>query len=174
MSSLFWTSWAAVLRAVVLAVGGYVGLVLFLRIAGKRSTSKLNQFDWAVTVALGSMLATVALSTSIPLAVGLAAFATVIFLQFAIAWLSVRSETVRQFVKAEPTLLYFRGEYLRESMRSERIAEEEIRAAAREAGHGSMRSVEAVVLETDAELSVLERNVAGFGEENLQDVGAER
>lgn len=170
MSPLFWTSWEAVARAAILAAGGYFGLVLFLRLAGKRSTSKLNQYDWAMTVALGSMLATTALSTSIPLAVGLTAFATIIALQFAIAWTVVRSETVRGFVEAEPRLLYYRGTFLRDRMRKERIAEEEIRVAVREAGHGTLDSVIAVILETSAELSVVVDGPEGDDLPALDDV----
>lgn len=170
MSPLFWTSWEAVARAAILAAGGYFGLVLFLRLAGKRSTSKLNQYDWAMTVALGSMLATTALSTSIPLAVGLTAFATVIALQFAIAWTVVRSETVRRFVEAEPRLLYYRGTFLRDRMRKERIAEQEIRVAVREAGHGTLDSVIAVILETSAELSVVVDGPEGDDLPALDDV----
>lgn len=170
MSPLFWTSWEAVARAAILAAGGYFGLVLFLRLAGKRSTSKLNQYDWAMTVALGSMLATTALSTSIPLAVGLTAFATVIALQFAIAWTVVRSETVRRFVEAEPRLLYYRGTFLRDRMRKERIAEQEIRVAVREAGQGTLDSVIAVILETSAELSVVVDGPEGDDLPALDDV----
>ncbi len=155
MAELFWTSWYAVARAAILAAGGYVSLVLLLRASGKRSTSKLNMFDWAMTVALGSMLATIALSTSVPLAAGITAFATLIGLQFLIAWLTARSSAVRTLVKAQPALLYHRGEFLRDQMRRERIAEEEIRAAVRESGYGSMESVQGVVLETDGELSIL-------------------
>lgn len=159
MSELWWGSWEGVARAVVLTTGGYIGLVLLLRAAGKRATSKLNMFDWAVTVALGSMLATTALSPSVPLATGLAAVATVLALQFAISWLTLRSELVRKVVKADPALLYFRGEFLRDRMRKERISEEEIRGAVREAGHGTLESVAAVVLETNANLSILVENV---------------
>lgn len=159
MSELWWGSWEGVARAVVLTTGGYIGLVLLLRVAGKRATSKLNMFDWAVTVALGSMLATTALSPSVPLATGLAAVATVLALQFGISWLTLRSALVRKVVKADPALLYFRGEFLRDRMRKERIAEEEIRGAVREAGHGTMGSVAAVVLETNAKLSILVENV---------------
>lgn len=162
MTELFWTSWYAVTRAAILAAGGYVGLILLLRTSGKRSASKLNMFDWAMTVALGSMLATTALSSSVPLAAGIAAFATLIGLQYLIAWATARSSMVRSIVKARPALLYHRGEFLRDQMRKERIAEEEIRAVVREAGYGSMESVQAVVLETDSELSILVEDFQGL------------
>lgn len=170
MSELWWGTWEGVARAIVLATAGYFGLILLMRVAGKRATSKLNMFDWAVTVALGSMLATMALSPSVPLAVGLAAVATVLALQYGIAWLALRSKIVRGIVKAEPALLYYRGTFLRDRMRKERIAEEEIRAAVRGAGHGTLGPVTAVVLETSADLSILVEDADQEGLSTLEDV----
>lgn len=102
METLWWTSWAAVGRAVVLAVTGYAGLLLMLRTAGKRSTAKMNIFDWVVTVALGSMLATLILSDSIPLAVGLTGTATLIVLQVAISWAHVRFPWLQSLITSVP------------------------------------------------------------------------
>ncbi len=65
-----------------------------------------------VTVALGSTLATVLLSKDVALAEGLLALALLIFLQYAIAWASIRSEHFQRLVKAEPTLLLRDGRFL--------------------------------------------------------------
>lgn len=155
MPDVLFRSWPRILEVLVAVVVAYLGLVLLLRMSGKRTTSKLNAFDWVVTVAMGSMLATVILSDTVALAEGLAAFAALIAMQYGIAWISIRSRRFRRLIKAEPTLLYYEGEFLHERMRSERISEEEIRAAVRESGLGSLASVLAVVLESNAELSVV-------------------
>ena len=60
----------------------------------------MNAFDLIVTVALGSTLATVLLTKSVALADGLLAFALLIFLQFALTWLSVRFKPISQLLKA--------------------------------------------------------------------------
>jgi len=74
----------------------YVALVVFLRVSGKRTLSKMNAFDLVVTVALGSTLATVLLSKDVALAEGVLAFALLISLQFVVTWSSVRARWVRQ------------------------------------------------------------------------------
>ncbi len=66
----FFDSWSAMGRTVVVGVLAYLALVLLLRVSGKRTLSKMNAFDLVVTVALGSTLATVLLSTSVALARG--------------------------------------------------------------------------------------------------------
>lgn len=84
-------------------------MVLLLRVSGKRTLTKMNAFDLVVTVALGSTLATVLLTKSVALAEGLTAFVLLIFLQFVLTWLSVRSRAVSRLVKSEPTLLVYQG-----------------------------------------------------------------
>lgn len=54
-----------------------------------------------------------------------------------------------------PTLLYFRGEFLRRAMRDQRVTEAEIRSAVRKEDLGSMDEVEAVVLESTGDVSVV-------------------
>ena len=84
-------------------------VLLLLRVSGKRTLTKMNAFDLVVTVALGSTLATVLLTKSVALAEGLTAFVLLIFLQFVLTWLSVRSRAVSRLVKSEPTLLVYQG-----------------------------------------------------------------
>ena len=116
--------------------------------------AKLNAFDFIVTVALGSTLATVLLSADDALAEGITAFALLVGLQFVVAWVSSHSRRMERLVKAEPSLLFRHG-YLHSAMRRERISEDEIRQAARGQGQSDLSAVAAVVLETDGILSVL-------------------
>jgi uncharacterized membrane protein YcaP (DUF421 family) len=129
-------------------------------VSGKRTLSKLNAFDLVVTIALGSTMATVLLSKDVALAEGVLAFALLIALQFVVAWLSVRSPAVGRLVKSEPRLLFFRGEFLRDAMRRERVTEGEVIAAIREQGVPAVDGVEAVVLETAGTFSVMSKSDA--------------
>lgn len=152
---MFFDGWSGLLRVLAVGIPAYTALVILLRVSGKRTLSKMNAFDFIVTVALGSTLATVLLSESVALAEGILALALLIFLQLLITWLSVRSARVQALVKAEPSLLLHRGRFLRGAMRTQRVTEEEIRAALRTQGTGDLSSVEAVVLETDGTISVV-------------------
>ena len=158
---MWFDSWFGLGRVAVVGVCAYAALVLFLRVSGKRTLAKMNAFDLVVTVALGSTLATVLLWKDVALAEGVLAFAVLIALQFGIAWLSVRSAMIRRLVKAEPALLLHQGQWLRAAMAAERVTEEEIRAAVRAQGIGTLEEVAAVVLETDGSFTVLRQ--AGHG-----------
>lgn len=158
---MFFDHWMGLLRVIVVGTIAYAALVVFLRITGNRTLSKMNAFDLVVTVALGSTLATVLLTKDVALAEGLLAFALLIGLQYVVAWLSVRFVMVRRVVKSEPKLLFHRGDYLRDAMRAARVTEAEVRAAVRESGMGNLESVAAVVLESNGTFTVLKDADAG-------------
>lgn len=142
----------------MVGIVAYGALIFLLRISGKRTLSKMNAFDFIVTIALGSTLATVMLNKQIALAEGSLAFALLIGLQFVVTWTSVRIRWVKKLVTGEPSMLLYRGELLPEALRLTRVTEEEIRAAVRSAGISDLAEVEAVVLETEGSLSVIQRN----------------
>lgn len=158
------------INTILIGIVAYVYVILILRITGKRTLSKFNAFDFIVTIALGSTLATILVSDSVSLWEGGAALTLLILLQLAITWLSVRFQPVLKFIKSQPTLLFFHGEFNHDAMKKSRVAQSELLAAMREHGAGSVGEVQAVVLETDGTLSVLQKASFGPGTtlENVQ------
>lgn len=157
MELVFFNSWGSLLRIVIIGVLAYATLVLFLRLSGNRTLSKMNAFDLIVTVALGSTLATVLLSKDVALVDGAVALALLISLQFIITWTSVRFRWVRRLVTGEPLMLLYQGEFLLMSLRQARVTQDEVLSAIRSSGLSDVTAVEAVVLETDGSLSVVKR-----------------
>ena len=160
---MLFDNWSDLLRVAVISALAYAALVLILRTAGKRSLAKLNIFDFVVTIAFGSTLATVLLSSEVSLAEGALAFAMLALLQWIVSSLSVRADWFKRLIRASPRLLLRDGELVEAEMRRERITLGEIEAAVRKKGHGSLADVAAVVLETDGELSVIARSDVGDG-----------
>ncbi len=153
---MFFDSWTSILRVIIVGSLAYTGLILILRISGKRTLSQMNIFDLVVTVALGSTLATVLLSKTVALVEGLTALALLVVLQYIVAYLSIRFPSFSRLIKAEPRLLFFRGEFLEESLKKERVKKEEILQALRNQGVTFPEKVEAVVLETNGSFSILQ------------------
>ena len=143
---MLFDSWTGLGRVAIVGMLAYVALVFLLRISGKRTLSKLNAFDLVITVALGSTLATILLSKDVALLEGVSAFAVLILLQFVITWTSFRSARVQHLIKAQPTLLYFRGKFLERALRRERVTQAEVQAAVRQQGIADRSTIEAIVL----------------------------
>lgn len=155
---LLFNSWSDLGRVLVLGVLGYISLVLLLRISGNRTLSKLNAFDFIVTIALGSTFGSFILNKEISLAEGVMGFIVLIGMQYVVSWLTIRSTTIKRIVKSEPSLVYYNQEYLVDSMKRSRIAKAEIEQSVRNQGYATLENVEAVVLETDGSLSIISRS----------------
>ncbi len=87
---MFFDDWFGLIRILIVGVLAYASLVVCLLVSGKRTLSKWNAFDFVVTIALGSTLASVIVSRDVVLIEGVVAFALLIGLQFVITRLSVR------------------------------------------------------------------------------------
>lgn len=158
---MYFDSWHGLLRVVVIGVCAYVSLVVALRLSGKRTLAKMNAFDLVVTVALGSTLATVLLSSDIALAEGVLGMVVLIGAQLAVAWTSVRSRPFRKAVKSTPTLLVWQGRPRETVLVEQRVSRTEVLQAVRSQGLGTLDQVAAVVLETDGSFSVIPTSSAG-------------
>jgi len=158
---MFFNSWSGLGRILIVGVCAYIALVVILRATGKRTLSKMNAFDFVVTVALGSNLATIILSKDVALAEGILALALLVCLQLAVSWLQVRSNRFQKLLKAEPRLLFHNANFLETALKEERVTREEVLAAARAQGHADLQNVQAVVLETDGSFSILSKSGTG-------------
>ncbi|MBA9078177.1 MULTISPECIES: DUF421 domain-containing protein [Rufibacter] len=157
MEDMFFKNWDGILRVVLMSLLAYVYLIIVLRVTGKRTLSKMNAFDFIVTVAFGSTLATIILSKDVTLAEGVVALTMLTLLQYIITWLSVRSKAVSELVKSEPRFLYYQGKFLEKALQEERVTQDEVLAAMRSSGISGLEQVEAVVLETSGSMSALKK-----------------
>jgi uncharacterized membrane protein YcaP (DUF421 family) len=158
---MWFDSWSDIIRVLAVGTAAYATVVVVLRLTGKRTLSKLNAFDLVVSVALGSTLATILLSSDVSWAEGATALALLASLQFAVAWTTTQLPGGRSVVTARPTLLLEDGRLLAGGMQQQRVTEDEIRQAVRSTGSGDLADVAAVVLESDGSLSVISASQAG-------------
>lgn len=170
MNGMFFENWYEFWRIFLSCLIAYAAFVFWLRISDKRTLSKWNAFDFIVTIALGSILATTVLSKSTLILEGVFAAFLLIAFQYIITFLASRVKFFDRIVKAEPTLLFFKGHFQKNSMKEQRVAKSEILSAIRASGIGSLEKVAAVILETDGTFSVIEKSNAGDLDTALEDV----
>lgn len=147
--------WFDYLSVAAVATGAYLWLIFVLRFTGKRTLAKLNAFDFAITVAFGSALATVIIDENVGLLRGGLVLAMLALLQFAVTKASQWSDFIRKTVRARPTLLVRNGEVYRKALSYERLTIDELAEIIRNNGFGCLADVGAVILETDGSFSVL-------------------
>lgn len=154
---MFFDGWASVGRIVVLAALVYLALVAALRVTGPRALAKMSAYDLVITVALGSLIASIPLQSSVTLADGFAAIGTYLVLQRLMSAALSRWRFPRKVVKGNPTVVLWDGRLLRDRMRGVSVTEKEVHAALRSKGMASVAEAQAVVLENDGNWSVIGR-----------------
>ena len=155
---MFFDNWLQILKILLIGTLAYVAIILILRILGKRTLSQMNAFDFIITVALGSTLATAMLSKDTPLAEGLTGLALLVLLQFLVSWTYVRLPFFARLIKSEPRLLFYQGEFKDKALKEERVEREELLQAARDQGILSLDQIAAIVLETNGKFSIIKNS----------------
>lgn len=144
----------AVLMVVVGAVVIYLSLILFTRLAGLRSFSKISSFDFAVTVGIATVFAGTFMAEDPPLLQGVVALGTLYLLQAVVGKLR-RHRSVSRIVDNQPLLLMAGPEILDDNLDRARITEADLRAKLREANVLHPEQIHAVVMESTGDVSVL-------------------
>lgn len=149
--------WAdAVLRGGLLAVVALIWVVLLVRVVGLRSFSKMTSFDFVMTVAMGSLVASASQVESWTAFVqALAAMAGLFAIQIVFARLRKSSERFEGAIQNEPRLLMRDGVILESALEATRVSRSDLLAKLREANAMSFGEVRAVVLEATGDVSVL-------------------
>jgi uncharacterized membrane protein YcaP (DUF421 family) len=135
----------------------YIAVILFTRIFGKRSFSKMSSFDFAMTVAIGSLIATTVLSKSVSLTDGIIGLFMIYLFQLTAALLR-KWEFFRKAIDNEPLLLMDGPKILEDNLRKARVTEGDLRSKLREANVLDLSQVRAVIFETTGDIAVLHSN----------------
>lgn len=147
------TTWTQMALVVGSTLAIYLAVIVVTRAHGLRTFSKMSSFDFAATVAVGSIMATIAV-TDASLANGAMALVVLHLGQKLIASNRFRP-FVRTLVDNRPVLLMANGEFIDEALGSVDITRHDIFAKLREYGVVDLSHVATVVVETTGDISVL-------------------
>ncbi|MCA9110761.1 MAG: DUF421 domain-containing protein [Planctomycetaceae bacterium] len=165
------------IAVIVSAAVTYAAILLFTRLAGLRSFSKMSAADFAMTVAVGSLFASTISSAEPSLLIGIAALFSLFVGQWTLAWLRRRSRIVSRLIDNEPLLLMRGSIMIDENLRRANVTRSDVYGKLREANAITYDQVLAVVFETTGDISVLHSDdpAATLEPDFLQNVvGAER
>lgn len=133
----------------------YAALVALVRFNGLRTFSKMSSFDFPVTVAIGSIVATTVVSKDPAVLQGGMAIVSLLFLQWLTSSLRRLSGKVEGVVDNCPLMLMDGPEILHHNLTEGRVTVSDLRAKLREANVMNYNQVRAVVLEATGDISVL-------------------
>ncbi len=135
------------------AAGYYIGLILLLRIAGKRLAGQTTTSDLIVLITLGVVLQSTALQAGA--ANAFAFVATVFGLHWMNAWLCARYPAARQLIRGRPRALVRDGVILERALVDEGVSKAELLAGLRKLGFEEPTGVKLATLEETGHISAV-------------------
>ncbi|MDF2647157.1 MAG: hypothetical protein K0Q73_2962 [Paenibacillus sp.] len=144
----------------------YFVVFLMLRLMGKREIGKLSLFDLVISIMIAEIAVFVLEDSSKPLMDGLVPMATLVLIQIFIAFITLKSRTVRILFDGRPSVLINKGMIDREEMKKHRYNLDDLMLQLRQNKITNVADVEFAVLEPSGKLSVVEREVKETAEVN--------
>lgn len=135
------------------AIAYYAGLILVVRLLGKRLAGQTATFDLLVMITLGVVLQTTALDDGT--ANAFVFVLTVLVAHRVLARACARWDRLRHFVRGAPRALVREGRILDDALAEEGMSREELGAALRKLGHASAADVKLAVLEETGHVSAV-------------------
>ncbi|TYP74392.1 DUF421 domain-containing protein [Aquimarina intermedia] len=135
----------------------FVAVVTLTRIIGLRSFAKFTAYDFAFTVAIGSIISST-LTSSTSISHGATAIASLLILTYIFSYLQRKFSMVSAIISNKPLLLMNGNEILYDNLKYARIEKTQLIAKLREANVLDFDQVEAVVLESTGDISVLHKS----------------
>ena len=135
--------------------GVYLGLLLLLRLIGKRSFGEVTTFDVVVLMLVGGTLRTAIIGDDkSPLAAIIGVLA-IFLLDKAMAWMCARWPWLDRLVEGEDSLLARDGQIIEGALRRHDMSEAAFRRTLREKGLREVGDVLEARLESNGKVSVL-------------------
>jgi uncharacterized membrane protein YcaP (DUF421 family) len=141
------------LQQAVFALAYYAGLIVIMRVAGKRLAGQTTTFDLLVLIALGVVLQTTVLMEGRLNAIVF--IVTVLLAHVGLARVCARSRRIRRLVRGAPRPLVWNGEVSYEALDEEGLSYDELLAGLRKLGHASPKAVRLATLEETGHISAV-------------------
>ncbi|AWH75591.1 DUF421 domain-containing protein [Dokdonia sp. Dokd-P16] len=142
-------------KVLISIIAIFTVMIIITRISGLRTFAKMSSFDFASTIAVGSVLASIILNPDQSLLKGGIALGGIIAFQTLFALLVRKSVFFKNLATNDPLLLMKDGKILYKNLEKSNVGEGDLIAKLREANVLDYNEVRAVVLESTGDMSVL-------------------
>jgi uncharacterized membrane protein YcaP (DUF421 family) len=133
----------------------YGGVLVGLRLAGKRELGQMTVFDLVVVLLIANAVQNAMTGPDFSVQGGLIAAAVLLALNRVVALVRMHNESWGRFFEGMPTVLVQDGQFLEPRLRKEGLERSQIEMAMREHGIGRVQDVRLAVLETDGAISIV-------------------
>lgn len=136
----------------------YIVIMVAMRIMGKRQVGDMQPSDLVVSLLISEIAAMPIDNIDRPIVNGIIAVFLLVFLETALACISLKSGKLRRAVNGAPVIIINRGKVNRASLKRLRITTDELLETLRSQGFFDISTVQYAIIEPNGQLSVLEKS----------------
>ncbi len=140
----------------------YIVIMVAMRIMGKRQVGDMQPSDLVVSLLISEIAAMPIDNIDRPIVNGIIAVFLLVFLETALACISLKSGKLRRVVNGAPVIIINRGKVNRASLKRLRITTDELLETLRSQGFFDISTVQYAIIEPNGQLSVLEKSGGGL------------
>ena len=146
------------MNIVLRAAFGYLFLLFAMRLIGRRTASMMAPFDLVVLFMIGGTVITAILGDDRSMTATASAIFAIGLMHVLVSELKRRSPTFGRLVDGTPVIVYEKGEWHADRMRTLRLLEQDVMTAVRQRGLMRLEQVRYAVVERDGKISVIEQS----------------
>lgn len=139
----------------------YFFLLVALRLAGKRELGQVSTSDLIVILLLSNTVQNAIIGDETSLVGGLFGAAVLIIINKGVVGWTYRRERIRRLLDGGPIPLVINGQVQMHTLQSQRIAIEELAAAARDQNVKGVADINQAMLETNGTISIIPKETGG-------------
>lgn len=151
MFSMTGHAWVIVARTVLV----YGGLLVGLRLTGKRELGQMTVFDLIVILLIANAVQNAMTGPDFSVQGGLLAAGVLLVVNYLVSLLPLQGRFWGRLLGGAPTVLVQDGQFIDPHLKRERLDRDEVEMVIREHGIDSVAAVKLAVLETDGSISIV-------------------
>ena len=136
-------------------LGVFSIIIAITRIFGLRTFAKMSSFDFASTIAVGSVLASVILNSDYSLLKGAVVLVAIIGFQTLFSFLVRKVDVFKKLFTNKPQIIMWNGKILHDKLKKCNVGQDDLIAKLREANVHDFNEVKAAIFESTGDVSVI-------------------
>ena len=149
-----------VIRTLIL----YLLVILSMRIMGKRQIGELQPSELVVAIMISDLAAVPMQTIDIPLLAGIVPVLTLLVAEVTMSFISLKSKKARKYITGEPSIIIYRGHINEKELEKARFTLNDLMEELRLSGYPDVSKIDMAILETNGEISMLEKSKDGMSE----------
>jgi uncharacterized membrane protein YcaP (DUF421 family) len=106
---IFWNGFEPLFRIVLVGSITYIGIILLMKLGGKRTLANMNALDFVITVAIGSAFGRILTAEQVSVSEALTAFVLLVTIKYLVAKIEANYRNIAKWITPQPRILYYKG-----------------------------------------------------------------